>query len=411
MTTTKSFTIPKQAVWKAYKEVRANRGAAGVDGESIDDFDGKLAENLYKLWNRMSSGSYMPPPVRVVEIPKASGGKRPLGIPTVADRIAQAVVKAQLEPKAEPKFHEHSYGYRPRKSAHQAVENAKQQCWRRAWCIDLDIKGFFDNIDHTLMMKAVRVHTNEKWILLYVERWLKAPAQQEDGTIVTRTKGTPQGGVVSPLLANIFLHHAFDAWMRRTYPEVPFERYADDVLIHCETEAQARAVLDSVATRLGECKLELNPTKTHIVYCKQANRKGSYPKESLDFLGFTFRPRQVRTRGNKMSVSFSPAVSNTAGKHIRQTIKKWRLNRRTGTTIQQLADQYNDVVRGWVQYYGKFRRSALVYSLRQIERYLVRWVRAKYKLSWGRAIHWLKQVARSVPNLFEHWKVGVRYTT
>ncbi len=290
----KPFDIAKREVWEAFKRVRANQGAAGVDGQSIAEFEANLKGNLYKLWNRLSSGSYFPPPVRRVEIPKANGGTRPLGIPTVADRIAQEVVRRALEPILEPVFHADSYGYRPGKSAIHAVAKARERCFRSAWVLDLDIKGFFDNIDWELMLKAIRHHTDCPWVLLYVERWLKAPVQMEDGSVVARTTGTPQGGVISPLLANLFLHHAFDMWMAREFPHVPFERYADDAICHCRTEAEARVLQDALAARLAACKLTLHPEKTRIVYCKDVNRRGDHPNIHFDFLGFQFRARKMR---------------------------------------------------------------------------------------------------------------------
>jgi group II intron reverse transcriptase/maturase len=280
----KSYSISKMAVWKAYNRVKANRGAAGVDSESIEEFEKDLKSNLYKIWNRMSSGTYFPPPVRSVAIPKKDGGERRLGIPTVSDRIAQAVVKLYLEPEVESQFHDDSYGYRPRKSAVDALAVTRQRCWRYDWAIDLDIRGFFDNLDHALVMRAVGKYTQCPWILLYVKRWLQAPVQLADGTRVPRTKGTPQGGVVSPLLANIFLHLAFDDWMRTTHPDVPFERYADDIVAHCKTEKQAQQVLANIKRRLQHCRLEVHPEKTRIVYCKDDDRKGRYPEEKFTFL-------------------------------------------------------------------------------------------------------------------------------
>ena len=271
----KSFDISKQVVWDSYERVKANQGAAGVDGESIADFEADLKGNLYKLWNRMSSGSYFPPPARAVEIPKKAGGVRTLGVPTVADRIAQTVVRAYLEPEVEPFFHPDSYGYRPGRSALDAVATCRQRCWKKDWVIDLDLKAFFDSIPHDLLLKAVSKHTDLAWVLLYVRRWLVAPLQREDGTIVERDRGTPQGSAISPLLANLFLHYAFDRWMAREFPAVAFERYADDAVAHCATEAQARKVLDAIAARMAEVGLELHPDKTRIVYCKDADRRGS----------------------------------------------------------------------------------------------------------------------------------------
>jgi group II intron reverse transcriptase/maturase len=295
----KPFCISKWEVWEAYRRVKANQGAAGVDGQSLAEFEEDLKNNLFKIWNRMSSGSYFPPPVRRVDIPKDDGGTRPLGIPTVADRIAQTVVKRYLEPILEEYFHPDSYGYRPGKSAIEAVGTARQRCWRYDWVLDLDIKGFFDNIDHELMLRAVRKHTDCKWLLLYIERWLKAPVQLEDGTLVTRDKGSPQGSVISPLLANLFLHYGFDEWMRRHHSMIPFERYADDIIVHCRSEAQARFIKAKIEKRLLECKLEAHPEKTKIVYCKDSDRRGNYPNKRFDFLGFTLEVKRNPRTGRR----------------------------------------------------------------------------------------------------------------
>jgi RNA-directed DNA polymerase len=340
------FGIAKRVVWEAYKRVKANQGAAGVDGESIAEFERDLTNNLYKLWNRMSSGSYFPPPVRTVEIPKSDGGKRVLGIPTVTDRVAQMVVKMYLEPLVEPHFHQDSYGYRPGRSATQAVGVARQRCWRIDWVLDLDIKGFFDNLDHALLMRAVRKHTDCRWIILYIARWLTAPAQLPDGTLVAREQGTPQGGVVSPLLANLFLHYAFDVWMQRNYPSIPFERYADDIIVHCKSERQALWLKTAVVRRLAQCKLELHPEKTKIVYCKDVDRTGDYPNESFDFLGFAFRPRGAKSRLGSYFVSFLPAVSKKAARSIRSVIWGWRLHRLSDKSLLDLSRMFNPIIRG-----------------------------------------------------------------
>jgi RNA-directed DNA polymerase len=293
----KPYSISKNSVWEAWKKVRANQGAAGVDAESVAEFEADLKNNLYKLWNRMSSGSYFPPPVRMVAIPKSGGGKRMLGIPTVTDRVAQMVAKVYLEPKLEPRFHPDSYAYRPGKSALDAVGKARERCWQYDWVLDLDIRGFFDNLDHDLLMRAVRAHTDCRWILLYVERWLKAPAQREDGTLVAREKGTPQGGVISPLLANLFLHYEFDEWMRRNYPHIPFERYADDIIVHCKSETQAKQRRDAIEQRLGECNLQLHPEKTRI-------GGGTTPTRNSTFWAIPFVP-DVRRVGWESTSSVS----------------------------------------------------------------------------------------------------------
>lgn len=394
----------------AWERVKANKGACGIDEQSIADFETNLKGNLYKLWNRMSSGTYFPPPVRAVEIPKSDGGKRLLGIPTVSDRVAQAVVKDYLEPIVEPKFHEDSYGYRPGKSALDAVGVARKRCWRQNWVIDLDIRGFFDNLDHELMMKAIRFHTYEKWIHLYVERWLKAPLQQDDGTLIKRDRGTPQGGVASPLLANIFMHHALDDWMKKHFPWVKFERYADDILAHCSSRQQAEKVLEAIRIRLQECGLELHPEKTKIVYCKDADRKNSHEYESFDFLGYTFRPRLSINKWGKNFVNFTPAICKRAANSIRKEIRSWGIHLRSDKNITDLARMFNAKVQGWVNYYGKYYKSAMYPFLRNIERFLICWVTRKYKRYRGhrrRASKWLGRVRKREPNLFVHWRLGL----
>lgn len=405
----KAFCISKREVWEAYQQVKANRGAAGVDGQSMKEFEADLKNNLYRIWNRMSSGSYMPPPVLRVDIPKDGGaGTRPLGIPTISDRVAQTVVKRYLEPLVEPVFHRDSYGYRPGRSAHQALNVARQRCWEYAWVVDLDIKNFFGSIDWDLMMRAVRRHTDCAWVLLYIERWLKAPVQMPDGTVVHPDEGTPQGGVVSPVLANLFLHYAFDRWMQKYHPDVPFERYADDAICHCESEAQALLLRQELERRLAECKLALHPEKTKIVYCKQANRPVDYPIYQFDFLGYTFRPRSVMNRMGKLCVGFTPAVSNKAARAMRQGMRRKGLLRRYDLGLDDLADRTRPILRGWIEYYGRFTRSALVQVLRWVDMALMRWAQRKYKsLSRrpARAWAWLSGVKCRQPGLFAHWRL------
>ena len=404
----KPFNISKRVVFEAYKRVKANKGAAGVDGESIADFEKDLKKNLYKIWNRMSSGSYFPPAVLLVEIAKKGGGLRDLGIPTVSDRMAQMVAKMYFEPDVDPFFHPDSYGYRPGKSAIEAVGVARKRCWRYRWAVDLDIKGFFDNIDHELLMRAVRKHTDSKWLLLYIERWLQAPVQVADGTLVSREKGSPQGSVISPLLANLFLHYAFDEWMRRNYESIPFERYADDILVHCRSEKQAAWIKMVIEGRLKQCRLELHPDKTKIVFCKDSFREGNYPNEKFDFLGYTFCPRRAKSRDGKFFVSFLPALSNEADKSIRKTIKSWRLHRMTDKSLRYLACMFNPIIRGWVNYYGQYYKSALRPILNQLNGSLQRWAMRKYKKLRRRkrkAFYFLGRIAKQMPNLLAHWRL------
>ena len=409
MSKVKPFNISKQVVWEAYKRVKANKGAAGVDEETIAEFEEDLKDNLYKLWNRMSSGSYFPPPVRLVEIPKGKGSTRPLGIPTVTDRIGQMVVKLYLEPEIEPHFHPDSYGYRPGKSALEAVGVARKRCWWYDWVVDLDIRGFFDTIDHTLMMRAVRKHTECEWILLYIERWLKVPMQREDGELVDRDRGTPQGSVVSPLLANLFLHYGFDEWMRKTCPRIPFERYADDIVVHCVSERQAKWIKVMIERRLVQCRLELHPEKTKIVYCKDGTRGGRYGNEKFDFLGYTFRPRTSKTRSGKYFINFSPAVSNKATKKMWRDMRSWRFHRRSDKSLEDLSRICNPIVRGWINYYGQYYKSALYRTFDIFNCILKKWAMRKYKKLKGcprRAAHWLGRLASRQPWLFAHWKFG-----
>ena len=408
MLETKPFAIPKREVWEAFKKVKANQGAAGVDGQSVADFEANLENNLYKLWNRMSSGTYFPPPVRRVGIPKDGGGTRPLGIPTVADRIAQEVAKRHLEPLLEPVFHEDSYGYRPGRSAIDAVGKARQRCWQYNWTLDIDIKGFFDSIDHELLLKAVRHHTDCPWVLLYVERWLKAPVKMEDGAILPRVQGTPQGGVVSPILANLFLHYVFDRWMTTNHPNIPFERYADDIICHCRSMREAQALWDELKVRFESCGLVLHPVKTKMVFCKDDKRRGDYPDQSFDFLGYSFRPRLILWPNGKGGVSFMPAVSPKSLRAIGQTIRGWRVHLWTYKSLTDLAEEYNPYIRGWINYYGRFYRSKLYSTLLRIDAYLVRWARRKFKLLRKRpkaAREWLARVKFANLHLFAHWRL------
>ncbi len=403
----KPFDISKREVWEAYEKVKANKGAPGVDGCSIDEFEKDLKSNLYKIWNRMSSGSYFPPPVLAVEIPKPhGGGTRILGVPTVADRIAQTVAARRLEEKVEPIFHPDSYGYRPARSALDAVGRCRARCWRYDWVIDLDIQKFFDSVPWHLIVRAVEAHTDVPWVVLYVKRWLAAPVRLPDGTLAERDRGTPQGSAISPVLANLFMHYAFDAWMAREFPSVPFERYADDAVVHCKSERQARHVRQAIADRMAEVGLRLHPDKTKIVYCKDGNRPGSYEHTAFTFLGFTFRQRRARNRHGKSFSNFLPAISKDALNKISAAVRSWRLHLRTGHTFIDLARRINPIVAGWMQYYGAFYRSVLSPLLQRINAYLMRWIRKKYKRLRGKkkARECWQGITERYPLMFAHWK-------
>lgn len=412
MEKTKQFEISKQLVMQAYKLVKANAGAAGVDQQALQDFERNLKDNLYKLWNRMSSGSYFPPPVKAVPIPKKSGGERILGVPTVTDRIAQMIVKLIFEPTVEPHFLADSYGYRPSKSALDAVEITRQRCWQYSWVLEFDIKGLFDNIPRDLLMKAVEKHTDCRWILLYIKRWLNAPMQLADGSKVIREAGTPQGSVVSPVLSNLFLHYVFDKWMQRNYPTTPWCRYADDGLVHCKTEQQAKDILELLNKRFQECGLQLHPQKTRIIYCKNDSRKGSYPKTSFDFLGYTFRPRSCKnSKRNVMFVGFTPSVSKTAINSMRAKLKKLNIRKSSDLDFKDIAHFCNPILRGWINYYGRFNPSGLYPVWRYFNNTLAAWAMKKYKKLYRRkmkATQFLEKISKERPKLFAHWQVGMR---
>ena len=407
-TTDKPFRIEKRRVYEAYKAVKSNQGAAGVDGETLEIFEKDLAGNLYNLWNRMSSGTYFPPPVRAVSIPKKSGGERVLGVPTVSDRIAQMVVKQMIEPDLDSLFLPDSYGYRPGKSALDAVGATRQRCWKYDWVLEFDIKGLFDNLPHDLLLKAIRKHVKCKWALLYIERWLAVP-MEKNGEIIERARGTPQGGVVSPILSNLFMHYAFDLWMTRTHPDLPWCRYADDGLVHCRSEHQAEALMAELDSRLAACGLQMHPTKTKIVYCKDQRRQGKYPNVMFDFLGYQYRPRRVaNTQQDEFFCGYTPAVSPAALKTMRATIKSLNIPRQTPRTLAEIAQQLNPLLRGWIAYYGRFSRSALSTLADYVNQKLRAWIMRKFKRFQShktRASLFLRKLARGNPGLFVHWKV------
>lgn len=408
---TKSLPVSQQMVLNSYLKVMAKGGGAGIDKESIEMFNVNRKDNLYKIWNRMTSGSYFPPAVRTVFIPKRQGGQRPLGIPTVSDRIAQGVVKDYLEPLMERIFHHSSFGYRPGKSAHDAIMQCQSNCIKNSWVVDVDIKGFFDNINHEMLMKLVNHHTQEKFVLLYVERWLKAGVEQEDGSIVGRTKGTPQGGVISPLLANLYLHHAFDKWMDKENPQCPFERYADDIVIHCDSREEAEQILEQLKVRLSVAELTLHPEKTKIVYCKNYQRKDDYDNESFTFLGYSFQPR---TRGEKSGgkdryLVFTGAISQNAKNNIKEVIRSILKPKWTDRIMESFAAELNPKVRGWVNYYTKINKSQALKVFTYINELVIEWLKNKYKLrGYKDTIAAYKQLYTENPKMFYHWRIGIK---
>lgn len=407
----KSFSISKHLVMEAWVRIRTNGGSAGIDNQTLSDFEKNLKDNLYRIWNRMSSGSYVPQPVKLVEIPKSDGRTRPLGIPTISDRIAQMVVVLTLEPKLEPIFHNDSYGYRPNRSAHDALGQARKRCWNFDWVIDMDIKGYFDNIDHELLFKALRRHTNNAWVLLYIKRWLEVPYATQKGEKIERLKGVPQGSVIGPLLANLFLHYVFDAWMQKNYPEVSFERYADDTICHCRTKQQAEMMKQIIEERLAICKLGLNESKTKIVYCKDANRNGVHENQQFDFLGHTFRPRAAVNKRGQFFLSFLPSISAKSRVRIGREMRNWWTTSRTDKNLRELSTSFNPCLQGWINYYGKFYKTGLHPLFERLNERLAIWVTKKYKRFKGhrsRAKVWLGRICKAFPDLFAHWKFGIK---
>ena len=411
---TKSIPITKRMIWESYKKVRSNKGAAGIDEETIEWYEKRLQDNLYMLWNRMSSGSYFPPPVLEVEIAKDDGRKRKLGIPTVNDRVAQQVIKAYLQPRFEAEFSPQSYGYRPLKNAHQAVEQVRKNVRRYHWVIDMDISSFFDKMSHELLMIAIERHVDEKWAKMYITRWLQAPIEDRKGNKRLRNgEGTPQGGVISPLLANLFLHYAFDKWLEITYPNLCFVRYADDIIVHCNSQAEAEEVLIAIKQRLGECKLELNEKKTRIVYCKKNHRKDKFKTVQFDFLGFSFQPRSASNHGGELFLSYDCAISRKSENKIVEVFRKLKFHLWTSYDLSRIALVLNPKIRGWINYYGKFKLHKLSRIFMILNERLVRWAVNKYRrfgYSFAKAGRWLRNLAVCYPGLFVHWQYGFQFT-
>lgn len=409
MQETKPFGISKNVVMMAFERVKANKGTYGIDEQSIENYEMDLKNNLYKLWNRMSSGSYFPKPVKAVAIPKKNGGTRTLGIPTVEDRVAQMVAKLYFEPNVERLFYEDSYGYRPNKSAIQAIEATRKRCWRKDWVLEFDIKGLFDNIRHDYLIEMVKRHTNQEWVTLYVQRWLVTPFQMEDGTLIERTAGTPQGGVISPVLANLFLHYTFDDFMVKEFSSIPWARYADDGIAHCTSLKQAKYLQRRLGERFKLFGLELNLEKTKIAYCKDDDRQLNYPNTSFDFLGYTFRPRHSKNKHGKFFTNFSPAIADKAKKAIRKEVRNWKLQLKSDKTLQDISNMFNKKIQGWINYYGHFYKSEMYSVLRYINSSLIKWVRRKYKKRKHRrkAEYWLGAIAQRDRKIFAHWKYGI----
>ena len=411
---TKSIPITKEMVWEAYKLVKKNKGSAGVDLQTLQEFDKIRSKELYKLWNRLASGSYFANEIKRVEIEKEGGKLRPLGIPTVSDRIAQQVIKTYLEPRLEAEFMDNSYGYRPHKNAHQAIQEVQTNVKRYSWVIDLDIQEFFENVDHELLYKALEVHVSEKWVMMYIKRWLEAPVRLPNGTLkYSMGRGTPQGGVISPLLANLYLHYCIDKWLNKYFPTVKMVRYADDMIVHCNTENQALTLLDKIKNRLSECGLRVHPEKTRIVYCKEAGRPLKGRSVQFDFLGFSFLPILTRLRKGGFYLKFDCKMSRKSKKRIVNSLQKMKFHKKSQSTIQELALELNPKIIGWINYYGKIKRNSLKPVFYYLHQRLIKWILNKYKRFKGSrilAVKWLRKVTLEYPNLFYHWCLGYRLT-
>ena len=398
------YDVAREEVDASWKAVRQAGGGCGHDGKTIKDVEADLDNQLYRIWNRMTSGSYMAQPVLLVNIPKAKGGFRQLGIPTVTDRIAQHVIKRRLEAIVEPLFHEDSYAYRPGRSAIDALAVVRERCFRHEWLLEIDIKAFFDTLNHDKLMEIVDNYTDDKAIRLYARKFLKAPGRMENGDTIERATGTPQGGVVSPVLANLYLHEAFDCWMAKAFPEVKFCRYADDIVVHCVSEKQAFFMKNRISARLKEYNLELHPEKTRIVYTGTSNdfdHRGHSLSRKFTFLGYDFKPRMSRNGW----LGYSPGIGQGAMKMIRIKIKSWNWKRRISQSIEDIARQSDSAIRGWINYYGHYRRSELYRLEHMINNYLAQFIKRKHSKgwTWGQAWKELEKLKQEKPRLFSHW--------
>ncbi len=403
----KTVPITYQMVVEAYAKVKQGGKATGIDDESWSDFEIKGAEKqLYVIWNRMASGSYFPQGVREVEIPKKDGKTRTLGIPTIRDRIAQQVVKRYMEQRIDAHFHPQSYGYRPLKSAKQAIEQVRQNCLQQDWVIDMDISKFFDEIDHDLMLKAVEAMLPEKWIKVYVQRWLQMQVVKADGTVVDRAKkGTPQGGVISPLLANLFLHFGLDKWLEQNYPQVKFVRYADDAVVHCQSKVEAQQLLAAIEQRLKRIGLQLNEAKTKIVYCKDYRRRQNHEHVQFGFLGFSFQPRSAQSKfGNGHFTAFVPEISKENQKKIRENIRETVNWRNTSQRVEQIAAILNSKLRGWLNYFEMYGKRQLDKTMLYLQTKLLKWLKRKHKQGAMKCSRQLQTLQQQKPTLFYHWE-------
>lgn len=407
---TRPIPIEYEWVVKSYHKVRRGGKAVGIDNESWTEFAKNEEKNLYVIWNRLSSGSYYPQAVREKEIPKKDGSMRKLGIPTLRDRIAQGVVKEYMENKIDKIFHENSYGYRPMRSAHQALKVVRNNCIEKDWVIDMDISKFFDEIDHELMLKAVAHVMEEKWVTMYVDRWLKMPIEDEEGNNIQKgNKGTPQGGVISPLLANLYLHYTLDKWLELTYPNVSFVRYADDVVIHCSTKKEAEEVLGAISQRLNKVKLSIKESKTKIAYCKDYRRKLKHEVVKFEFLGFSFQPKGMKSKNEegKYFNGYGVVISPTNKKRILEIIRNDYTMKNSSLELVDIAKSLNPKLRGWINYYSLFGYRNLHQVIKCVNERLLKWIRKKYKLGFRKSISKLNEIKQQSPKMFYHWEFGI----